>query len=145
MGITRSEYFIKVSPKERRNVLTVSKNERTCRACGEEGHKEGQETCKHYKEHYAVVFMGKKDTLSNFYECDIAYKDTYVNTSEKAYAYESATFNNRQDLVNDIMRANTGYDVKQITKKIHKKPEWREAKEEVMTNIVREKSNRCRK
>ena len=115
------------------------RNERVCKACEEPGHKEGDENCKYHKKHDAIVFKGKKDILSNFYECDIVWKDNNVNTSEKAYGVESAHENNRNDLANEIMRAQTGYDVKQLTKKIYKSPSWKEKKVSVMTDIVREK------
>ena len=115
------------------------RNPPACRACNKPGHKAGDEACDHYQLNESLPFLGKGDLFSNFYECNIEWEGKNVNTSEKAYGYEEAMANDCVGLTNDILRAKTGYDVKQIMKKIHKKPGWKGKDVEVMTKIAIEK------
>ena len=116
-------------------------NEWVCRVCIKPGHRAGDRKCEHYLENNALVFQGKEDVLSNFYECHMTWKESLVNTSEKAYGYEEAKENHRTDLVNEILRASSGKDVKKATNKIHKNKEWEDQKrKKVMKDIIKAKA-----
>ena len=39
------------------------------------------------------AFKGRKDVLSNFYPCNIFYKERWFNCSEQIYQYEKGLFN----------------------------------------------------
>ena len=74
----------------------------------------------------------------------MTYKGLNVNTSEKAYGYETAVNNNRIDKANDIMRAEAGLDVKRITKKIYKRKEWEKEKVGIMRDVIKAKAEQVK-
>ncbi len=114
-------------------------NERVCRSCEQEGHKEGDETCPYFLKNDVVTFKGHLDPLSNFFPCNIVWKESDMTSSEQVYGYEMAVSNARPDIASDIIRASTAKEVKELSKKVYRGAQWEKQKVPLMKNILRAK------
>ncbi len=117
-------------------------NPEVCTACHLPGHTAGNETCSFYvKQQDVDVFAGPWDHLSNFFACNIIYKENTLKSSEHAYQGEKAKKCGRPELAQEIYRAPTAFRAKQISKRIGCKKEWDHQEENVkiMEDVMRAK------
>ena len=81
-----------------------------------------------FQSHYAY--------LSNMFPCVIKDDGITYKSAEHYYSADMARFHDRQDLIDDIIEAQDGYEAKRIVKNIKKKEEWQDAKIKVMRKII---------
>ena len=87
-----------------------------------------------------VAFKGRKDVLSNFYPCNIFYKERWFNCSEQIYQYEKAVFHGcSKEALAQLLLLKTPYEQKSWAKKITVRTAWYAIRRETMKEILRVK------
>ena len=87
-----------------------------------------------------IAFKGRKDVLSNFYPCNIFYKERWFNCSEQIYQYEKAVFHGcSKESLAKLMLLKTPFEQKAWSKKIAVRDAWHLVRRETMKEILRVK------
>lgn len=87
------------------------------------------------------AFQSEYAYLSNFFPCEIRYKDMVFSSSEQFYQYERACFANDMYCVNDILAATTPQAAKRAGFRVGNSPGWDRVKLDKMKDIITMKFN----
>ena len=83
-----------------------------------------------------IAFQSHYAYMSNMFPCDINENGVIYKSAEHFYSAELAKFNNRNDLIQDILDAPDGYAAKRIVRNIKTADDWHDAKFQVMKKII---------
>ena len=86
-----------------------------------------------------MVFKGKTDILSNFYEFPIYYNGMCFNCVEQAYQHAKAVMYERMDIATQLLHLKTGYQQWRCAKRIKVDERWGEARVYIMRDILVQK------
>lgn len=87
------------------------------------------------------AFQSEYAYLSNFFPCEIRFKDMVFGSSEQLYQYERACFANDAYCMNDILAATTPQAAKRAGYRVGNSPGWDRVKIDKMAEIVALKFN----
>lgn len=93
------------------------------------------------KHNDVLGFFGELNEFSNFYPCDIEYKDIQFHSAEQIIQYEKALYHNDTRVAQLILEAPTAIDCKRIAKNISNvsENEWANAAKDICTPGLRAK------
>lgn len=114
------------------------KNVKVCRVCREPGHSPGTPECQHYEESpdNVVIFQGKGNPLSNFFQCDLHVFGEHHKSAEHAYQLTKAIRASDLGAAQKVREAETALEAKRIGHTVTDPPGWSDDKETVMEEIV---------
>lgn len=111
-----------------------------CKACFQSGHKSGTEDCPAYNNNDNVLsFRSHESVYSNFYACDIPYKDIMFPSLEHAYQWEKAISLGYFGIADEIANAEHAGVARAIANKNIPALEsslWEDKCEQVMTELL---------
>lgn len=86
-----------------------------------------------------IAFSSQWTPLSNMAPAYFLYKDILFNSSEQCFQYSKAVFENEDDLANEILILSDAYECKRKGAEVEISEEWMSKRDEIMSNIIREK------
>ena len=118
-----------------------------CKRCKHTGHSTTDtELCEAYNNTQNITTIrSPNNPMSNFYPCTLNIYGEQFRSSEHVYQWKFARHIGREDLADDILHAPTAGKAKEIVSGIphHFHRNWHAVKQEVMQEILREKSVCC--
>ena len=119
-----------------------------CKACGEYGHKVGEEQCRAKPKEYIMAFKGYMHPLSSHYPCNISMFGKTFKTTEHIFFWRMAMEMGKRDLADEIHAARHAGEAKRLSKTITP-DDVRWAREErhvdLMKCLLDGKANQCTK
>ena len=92
----------------------------------------------------AIRVQGHKDTLSNFYPCDLYHRGLSFGSSEAVYQYEKALYHGDYSLAESIRQArHAGHAKRMADQYIRDSPDWERESEYIMWNTLNLKADQC--
>lgn len=86
-----------------------------------------------------LAFSSQWTPLSNMATAYFLYEGTLFNSSEQCFQYTKATFENEEDLANDILILSDAYECKKKGAEVDTSEDWMAKRDELMLDIIREK------
>ena len=121
--------------------------EMTCRACGQKGHKVGDNLCKAQPTEEHVVFSSYTHPLSTRFACQLNVYETTFRSIDHAYFHRMALEFGQPHLAERIKDAKHAGEVKGLSKEIttpEKQVEWEKENIDVMVHLLQEKASQCK-
>ncbi len=113
---------------------------KVCKACGQYGHRTRDYRCEAYDpDQHVVAFRSRDHVLSNFYPCDIPFRDDNFKSLEHAYQYTKAVAMGELDIAWAIKNAPSAFQAFKISTQlgsIDDTKHWEEANIELMRDLV---------
>ncbi len=104
---------------------------KVCKACGKFGHRSRASECEAYDPNqHVVAFRSKDHVLSNFYPCELPFRDETFKSLEHAYQHTKAVHLGELDIAENIKNAPTAFQAFKISTQlgsIDDTKEWEEA------------------
>ena len=119
-----------------------------CRACGERGHKIGDQNCKAKpKEQENIMpFRSYEHPLSNHYPCELTISDNVFKSLEHAYLWSMSMELGKPQLAANIMDSVHAGRAKQLSKNIaddETRWKWESENEDIMKELLVAKAEQC--
>lgn len=86
-----------------------------------------------------LTFSSQWTPLSNMATAYFLYDGTLFSTSEQCFQYSKAIFESEDDLANEILILSDAYECKKKGAEVETSEEWLAKRDELMSNIIREK------
>ena len=120
-------------------VIAAKKAKIKCFSCGIYGHLSSE--CPATENTYA--FNGIKNKLSNFYQCEIQYKNVTHRSNEHLYQWRKAAFHQMPDIAEKISQADSAWEAKKLGDKVKTTPAWETNCERFMKECIMLKLEQC--
>lgn len=118
--------------------------QRRCRVCGTDDHKERTAECpNYYPDQDCVIPFRFPMVFSNLYPCHMQYDGQYFRSLEHAYQYTKAKTSGNMEVAERVKSAKSGKDAKKAGDEIAEDEAWDLVKKNVMTSLVNEKVRSC--
>ena len=119
--------------------------ERQCKVCRGQGHKEKTLQCPYFNPDYAenTVAFRSPMIFSNFYACDIEYQGKFGSV-EQAYQFTKASTLGCTKIAEKVRKAESGRDAKIVSKDLPLSNVWDVVKLDIMKELVRRKFDACK-
>ena len=117
-----------------------------CKACGEYGHKVGEEQCKARPKVSIVAFKGYTHPLSNHFPCNISLFGKTFKSTEHIFFWRMAMEMGKKDLADEIYAARHAGEAKRLGKTIAPDDirwEWEEKNVDLMKSLLEAKAKQC--
>ena len=86
---------------------------------------------------------GNLSVLSNFHQTTVKFKGISFRSAEHAYQHKMAIYHGQHDIALRILNARTPAQAKETSKKVRKCEQWHETKPNIMSEILKAKSQQC--
>lgn len=86
-----------------------------------------------------LCFAGSHAYLSNFYSTEFEYEENHFTSSEQAFQWKKATFNNDNIAAEKILDVDDPYTIKKLGADVKTSQNWDNDEEQILHDIVREK------
>lgn len=114
-----------------------------CKTCGQMGHRSKSEDCPAYATDLDILgFKSYQHVLSNFYPCNITYRDEHFKSAEHAYQYAKAVDMGKLEIAHEIKAADNAFIAKGISRKLPKDQiqQWEKSNCDIMREIIEVKA-----
>ncbi|KAK3086423.1 hypothetical protein FSP39_018255 [Pinctada imbricata] len=117
------------------------KNEQKCRVCLKTAHNPGSPECEFYTTaKNVVVFKGKDNPISNFFQCEIRVFGENHQSAEHAFQLTKAIRAGNLEAADKVRTSKTALDAKRVGNTIRTPDKWETEQYEVMENIIYSKA-----
>ena len=120
--------------------------ENPCIACGQQGHRVGQEDCKAKPKEKITAFRGHEHPLSNLFPCEINIFETVFKSVDHALFWRMALEKGKPDLARKIQEARHAGIAKRISKEIapdEERWQWEKDNVDYMIQLLHAKQEQC--